>query len=198
MEKARRDLGWLPSACHKRALAGFTLAELLISLAILGVIATFIIPKIVQNQRNSNYNAIAKEAMATISNAYQAAKLNGTLSPNTLPQDLTQYMNYVAPVPFATVLDYRPNHVLTSFTCANCIKLHNGAVLAPINSSFSAQSATCPPNGLVNYVLDPDGYYSGVPNSLILTLTYEGRIGSRTYSCFGTNNTADDPDWFSF
>ena len=170
----------------------------MICIAILGVIAAFTIPKMIQTQRNSNYNAIAKEAMATISNAYQTAKLNGTLTPNTRPEDLTQYMNYVATVPWNMVLDYRPNFGGSTFNCLNCIKLHNGAVLAPIQNSFSSPSATCPPNGMVNYVLDPDGYYSGVPDSLILTLTYEGRIGSRAYSCYGTNNTADDPTWFSF
>lgn len=46
---------------------GFTLAELLISLAILGIIATFTIPKLLMNQRVSAYNASAKESAASIS-----------------------------------------------------------------------------------------------------------------------------------
>ena len=41
---------------------GFTLAELLISLGILGLIATFTIPKIVGAAGDSKYNAAAKEA----------------------------------------------------------------------------------------------------------------------------------------
>ncbi|MBL8031855.1 MAG: prepilin-type N-terminal cleavage/methylation domain-containing protein [Candidatus Doudnabacteria bacterium] len=45
---------------------GFTLAELLIALVILGVIATFTIPKVLYANQNTKYNAIAKEAMGTI------------------------------------------------------------------------------------------------------------------------------------
>lgn len=44
---------------------GFTLAELLIALAILGVIATFTIPKILTTQQNSKYNAMAKEVASS-------------------------------------------------------------------------------------------------------------------------------------
>lgn len=47
---------------------GFTLAELLIALAILGVIAAFSIPKVLSAQQNQTYNAIAKEAAATYQN----------------------------------------------------------------------------------------------------------------------------------
>lgn len=46
-----------------RTQSGFTLAELLIALTILGVIATFTIPKILTAQQASTYNAIAKETM---------------------------------------------------------------------------------------------------------------------------------------
>lgn len=51
---------------------GFTLAELLISLAILGLIATFTIPKIMSAQQNNEYSAIAQEDIATLSAALHA------------------------------------------------------------------------------------------------------------------------------
>lgn len=74
---------------------GFTLAELLISLAILGVIATFTIPKILSSQQNGQYNAEAKEVASMISGAYQAYSLNNTVSGSTTLGALTPYMNYV-------------------------------------------------------------------------------------------------------
>ena len=40
---------------------GFTLAELLIALTILGVIAIFTIPKVLQSQQDTRYSAAAKE-----------------------------------------------------------------------------------------------------------------------------------------
>lgn len=51
---------------HLPSQPGFTLAELLIALAILGVIATFTIPKILQAQQNQEKHAIYKETIAAL------------------------------------------------------------------------------------------------------------------------------------
>ena len=53
---------------------GFTLAELLIALGILGVIATFTIPKVLQTNQNAQWQATGKEAIAMISGACMRAK----------------------------------------------------------------------------------------------------------------------------
>ena len=60
----------------RRSSLGFTLAELLISLAILGVIATFTIPKILTSQQNSQKAAVTKEVIAMISGAFTAYQQN--------------------------------------------------------------------------------------------------------------------------
>lgn len=49
---------------------GFTLSELLIALGILGIIAAFSIPKILNTQRDNRYNASAHEVAAAIGEAY--------------------------------------------------------------------------------------------------------------------------------
>ena len=53
---------------------GFTLSELLVSLAVLGLIAAFAIPKVLTSVGNSSFVANAKEAISTISNAFDSKK----------------------------------------------------------------------------------------------------------------------------
>ena len=67
----------------RRAQTAFTLAELLISLAILGVIATFTIPKILGASQISQKNAIFKESIATIAGVVDMGLKSGELIPNT-------------------------------------------------------------------------------------------------------------------
>lgn len=74
---------------------GFTLAELLISLAILAEIATFTIPKVLTSQQNGKYNAAAKEAASMVSAASQQLQYTGTVSASTTGSELTPYLNYV-------------------------------------------------------------------------------------------------------
>ncbi len=183
---------------------GFTLAELLMCIAILGIIATFTIPKLLQTQQDGRNRSVAKEAMATISQAYETAKLNGTLTNTMNGWSLTPYMNYAAILPGGTTLDERPNFLGPSFNCGanSCLRLHNGAVLTPYNSSSFAATASggacVASGGYTDFTLDPDGQYSGTVDSLRIVLSYDGRVGTRAYSCMGTNNSVDDPSWFQF
>jgi prepilin-type N-terminal cleavage/methylation domain-containing protein len=81
---------------------GFTLAELLIAIAILGVIAAFTIPKVLENARSAEAIAKIREAVATIENAYYSKKnLNvyatagtGILYGQGLYENLNTIMNF--------------------------------------------------------------------------------------------------------
>lgn len=86
----------IPAPQDLKNVKGFTLAELLISLAILGVIATFVIPKILIAQTNSKYNAIAKESAAMVSGAYQQYQSQNSVTSGVGIEDMTQFMNYIA------------------------------------------------------------------------------------------------------
>lgn len=63
-----------------RSPRGFTLAELLISLAILGVIATFAIPKVLSSQQDGQRVALVRETFAALSEATYLGILSGELS----------------------------------------------------------------------------------------------------------------------
>ncbi|MCE3236435.1 MAG: hypothetical protein K0Q50_2626 [Vampirovibrio sp.] len=61
--------------------AGFTLAELLVSLAILGVIATFTIPKVLYTSQNAQKQAVLKETISSL----QAVFTNNWTQGNIVP-----------------------------------------------------------------------------------------------------------------
>lgn len=188
---------------------GFTLAELLIALAILGVIATFTIPKIISAQQNGASNAKAKETTAMVSGAFQQYLMNNTLSASTTSGAITPYINYVS-VHTAGLIDDTPGS--TSRDCSDttnfiCLKLHNGGVLwFEKTTSFSGTSTT---NALF-YMFDPDSTYSGSASdgpgkSLGFFLYYNGRMTSQAKlvpgtasSAFTWSTTYPDPSWFSW
>lgn len=108
----------------------FTLSELLIALAILGVIATFTIPKILQAQQDQQFNASVKEAIGMVSAAYEVYKTKNPITAGTKMADLTPYMNYVA-VDTTTVIDNNYGVPWVSSPCGtyDCLRLHSGAIL---------------------------------------------------------------------
>ncbi|HEY9685852.1 MAG TPA: type II secretion system protein [Coleofasciculaceae cyanobacterium] len=197
---------------------GFTLAELLIALAILGVIATFTIPKVLQAQQDNRNKAIAKEAVATISGAYQAYQLKNQPSASTKLLDLTPYMNY-------TKIDSSSGYLFddtpggTSAACGaggfsdgtmTCLFLHNGAMIeSPDGINFGGTGTT----NAVYFYIDPDGKYggstSGPSKSIVMFLYFNGKIanwgnassntvvGNAGNSPYGPT-PANDPSWFSW
>src|SRR5690242_1607108 len=114
----------------------FTLAELLISLAILGVVATFTIPKVLNSQQNLKHKAIAKEAIASIVQAYQLYSQSTPPTSATKPINLLPYLNYVKYDTSASI--YYPFSGTGNCDSASpCIFLHNGALIQLYNISFS-------------------------------------------------------------
>lgn len=131
------------------AKTGFTLAELLISLAILGVIATWTIPKILFSQQNQQYKAAAREVNGMITSAAQIVRVKNGDGQGMILDDLTPYMNYVSVESTANIDSVQS---LGTIACSDpawgCIKLHSGAILAYDKGSTYL---------LHNWVFDPDG-----------------------------------------
>ena len=108
---------------------GFTLPELLIALIVLGVIATFTIPKILAAQNNQKKYAIFKETIASLNAiTYNAVSIqDGSLTPTNFYQYFSTHLNVVnmdnACGNIWTQADNSPN-------TNNCqaFLLHNGAL----------------------------------------------------------------------
>lgn len=155
---------------------GFTLAELLISLAILGVIATFTIPKILTSSQNGQNTAIAKEVASMISAAYSTYTLNNGAASTVKPGDLTQYFNYVsadATSAASAVSQATAPGVALNAACsaATCLKLHNGGVLQfDTAQTFGGTSTT----HAIYFNLDPDG--TGPQGRISFVQYYNGRL----------------------
>ncbi len=134
---------------------GFTLAELLISLAILGVIATFTIPKILTSSANGQNTAIAKEVASMISAGFSTYTLNNGVANTVKPGDLTQYFNYVSTTTSGTLSAATSGQALqTCSAVLPCMTLHNGGVLQwDTAQTFNGTTTT----HAVTFNLDPDG-----------------------------------------
>ncbi len=127
---------------------GFTLAELLISLAILGVIATFTIPKILNSQQEARKKAVFKETLATLSNLSYAGARDGNIT-----SAATEWSYVLNNLNYAKICD-------TSINAQGCwapvlagntygFVLHNGAAIISFNAApFPNESLTIDWNGL--------------------------------------------------
>ncbi len=193
----------------KKAL-GFTLAELLISLAILGVIATFTIPKVLNASQDSQKNAMAKEVIAMIVNSQQAYALNNSLVGSGF-YEYTPYMNYVRVDSSSAIDNYNGAWAASCAPPAICLRLHNGGVLLFHINSGVKYPANYSSTHVVYALFDPDGEYGGTnigPSKAVGIWIYaNGRITTpqnllpNTYVA-GAGPIApvpnSDPEWFSW
>jgi prepilin-type N-terminal cleavage/methylation domain-containing protein len=190
---------------------GYTLAELLISLEILAVIACFTIPKVINAQQQNSYNTSVKEAVSTIAGAYQLYNQTKGSTTNSGIDDITQYMNYIA-LDSTSSIDNSYTNGTAATSCGSssgvCLKLHSGARLQYWPSDSFAGKATT--NG-VPFLIDPDGRVTdgttnGPGKSLYFFLYYNGRvtdygnIPSGTVSSGGSWGPAPTqvPPWFKW
>lgn len=75
---------------------GFTLTELLIALVLLGVIASFAIPKVLKATADQKTAAVVKETAAMLEDAYYGNRLNGDTYATNLYTYIIDDLNYTA------------------------------------------------------------------------------------------------------
>jgi prepilin-type N-terminal cleavage/methylation domain-containing protein len=155
---------------------GFTLAEVLVALSILTVIATFNINKTLTISRQQQYSAMAKEAATTISEAYLRYKQDNVVSTSFNANLLAPYLNYVrtdSSSPYQDNESSGPSTVYCNGGSRQCYVLNNGAFLVFFpDNTFGA--ATNSRHVFVDF--DPDG--AGPYYSISFLLFYNGRIAT--------------------
>lgn len=189
---------------------GFTLVELLIGVMILGEIATFTIPKVVNAQKVSSSLAIAKETAGNVSAAYQAYRLQNTVTASTGITNLTPYLNYVKIDSTSTVDSQGGYDTDCSNTGYNyCLRMHNGSVFVWYNGETFGGTQS---NNVVHVCVDPDGTNNAATTNdpgagLCFLLYYDGRLTTRNNalpnSISGKWGSFDpvsdqDPAWFTW
>lgn len=194
----------------RNALPGFTLSELLISLAILAVIAAFTVPKILLVQQGQQFNAVAKEDVAAISAAFQQLRMNGTLSSSTSWADVTPYINF-AQYDTSSGNSVDAQQTQTTYACTGtryCLRMHNGSIIIyRRNISFGGTNTT----NALHVHIDPDGRVTdgttdGPGKSAAIFFYYNGRVAdeggidANTQNNSGTYNpgAASVPPWLSW
>lgn len=197
----------------------FSLVELLVALALLGLLSTFMIPKLL-NPPNSTLSAkqtaMARDTAFMLLAAYEQYRAaNPTIPASTTPGALIPYLNYTTIDTSGTTVDAHPGWAGISGNGRNpcnsttpCLKLHNGGVLFLRDTNFGCTTALC----TIEFALDPDTVTSGssansATKSLQFQLYYDGTIRTRGTtkpgSCNNGNcgtvepNTAYDPSWFT-
>jgi len=180
----------------------------LIALVILGVIATFTIPKVLQSQSDTKFKSIGKEVAGMIAETHQNLRLQGNLNANTTRENFTPYFNYVRVVSVGSI-DLQQTVSTRDCSLDMCLLLHNGGVIAFADDSESFGN-TASTNALV-FSLDPDGKVTdgttnGPGKAVNFFIYYDGKIRTKgtmepnTYNSGGSSNPdpTKDPPWFSW
>jgi prepilin-type N-terminal cleavage/methylation domain-containing protein len=182
------------NACHKK---GFTLAELLVGLALLGTIGTYTIPKVLITQRYQSANVAAVEIASSITaNYHQKVNLEGRLASSITPNQLASNLNVIR---FSSsyedgTLDGGMGYFWSCQSAVSvgqaCVVLHNGGCLQILQYGEVGYA------GFI-FLFDPDN--NGPMERVVFYLSANGRLSSGSTKGFllgWGSSWESDPSWF--
>lgn len=170
----------------------------MISLALLGIIATFTIPKVLSVQQNAQRIAILKETVAMISELVYQGVLTGELGSSNTRNFFQQRVNYVSFCSSNASTEGCWDQALQGNVSGDVtqpgFRLHNGAVVVGVdnccnwgggvmgNSVVIDWNGTDGPNISGDDILQLYLYYGTVPSSGVSSIedgTRPGKVGPR-------------------
>lgn len=185
---------------------GMTLSEVLVVVAIMALVATFTIPKVLKGgtMSASDYSARAKQAAVMIQSAYSQYRMESEPTANFNAGLLLPYMNYAKTDNSTTIDSEQGSGTLTcNGGTRHCLVLLNGGrLLYYPGVKFDGTDTT----NAVTFFFDPDGEASD-NKSVQFILYYDGALKTRGTSRDNTVTSADnfvspcascDPPWFTW
>jgi len=181
---------------------GFTLIEALISLTLLSVLASLLIPMLNNNVGEDKLYEMSQDGISQVTSAYNAYARKQLPGSNTaIASILEQNINYVKKitdgsngVQYCTAEDANGNCTASAeLNCAapySCLLLQNGAVLLYDSSGTGIFGGGTPNVNAVHVMLDPDGNNGWIPatltnngqNAIPLVLYVNGRVSTYRYA----------------
>ncbi len=193
----------------------YTFAEILITLSLLGLLASMLLPMLSDSVGKDKLLALGKDGASEISQAFAIYVKNSTLNANTRAQDIVSNLNYVRMVSdgsMNTQLGQTNQDASAHSTCTGtssvtgetyavcttpcdattpCALLQTGALLQYDAATPSTFNGTGYNTNAIHFIYDPDG--TGPQFAIAFTLFYSGRITTETYSIGATTNDTNLP-----
>jgi prepilin-type N-terminal cleavage/methylation domain-containing protein len=174
----------------------FTIAELLIALAIMGLLAAITIPKFLMVDQGSQNKTKSRQVAEMIAVAYMAYQQDKVVTSAMPGNALTPYFNYLR-VDTTSTLDGGSNCFSSDW---ECVRLHNGGTLQYAKlTSFGGTAST----NAMAFCFDPDGVQNG-QGLVVFWLFYDGRVKSwgnipnNTCNSYACGSAVPDPTWFNW
>lgn len=174
--------------------SGFTLSEALVSIALLGVLASLLIPAMSTNVGKEKLMGVGKQTATEIGRAYAIYSKNQFPTEETTSAEIMDNVGYVRKIldgsQSVQLSGLEDRAATETYTCSEetqCLLLQNGGIL--MYSPEATFGATLS-NAAMRFLLDPDG--SGPHTGIVFLLYFRGRVSTQTLS---PEAILSDGDW---